>query len=129
MSALEAAMRTGISGSRLGYIERSEAAGSLRMSTLARVAAALHSQLLYVVLPEAPLEDLVLRQAYHKALEELSIPSSVASDGSTLDPETEEYLEVRTLDLVDRRGLWHNAQGAGTVPGAGLGLGLGRSPR
>jgi hypothetical protein len=112
MSTIEMGVRLGISDSRAGRVERAELDGSLRMSTLGRAAAALDSHLLYVVLPDGPLEDLVFRQAYHRALEELSLPASVASDGTSLDPETEEQLEVRTLELVDSRGLWRK----GNVP-------------
>lgn len=105
MSSVELALRAGISDSRAGRIERAEVEGSLRMSTMERVAAALGSQFLYVVLPADPLEDLVFRQAYDKALEELSLPADVVSGGS-FGPQTEEQLQIRILQLIDRRGLW-----------------------
>lgn len=106
MSAVELAMRSGISDSRVGQIERAEVDSSLRLSTMERMSAALGSRYLYVVLPDQPLEDMVLRQAYDKALEERSIAKSVASDDTELDPRTEEQLEIRTLELIDRTGLW-----------------------
>ena len=107
MSAVELAIRAGISDSRVGQIERAEVKSSLRISTMERMSAALGCRYLYVVLPDEPLEDMVLRQAYSKAMEERSIAVSVASDDTELDPHTEEQLEVRTLELLDRTGLWH----------------------
>jgi transcriptional regulator with XRE-family HTH domain len=106
MSTVELATRVGVSDSRAGRIERAEVDGSLRMSTMERAAVALESKFLYVVLPDDPLEDLVFRQAYFKALEELWLPASAASGSASLGPETEEQLEIRTLELIDRLGLW-----------------------
>jgi predicted DNA-binding mobile mystery protein A len=112
MSAVELAIRAGISDSRVGQIERAEVEGSLCLSTMERMSAALGSRYLYVVLPDEPLEDMVLRQAYDKALEERSIAASVASDDTELDPGTQEQLEVRTLELIDRTGLWRTRKRA-----------------
>jgi transcriptional regulator with XRE-family HTH domain len=116
MSAVELASRAGITDSRVSQIERAEVEGSLRTSTLELVATALESRFVYVVLPDRSLEDLVLRQAYHQALTELSLPASVATDGTSLGPRTEDELEVRTLELVDRRGLWGTGRARGPSP-------------
>jgi hypothetical protein len=63
-----------------------------------------------VLVPDEPLQDMVLRRAYFKALEEASESETLASGGtsieSDMDPETEEWLEARTLELVDHRALW-----------------------
>lgn len=115
MPAVELAARVGITDSRVSQIERAEVEGSLRMSTMVRLAAALESRFVYVVLPDLPLEDLVLRQAYHQALMEVSLPASVGAD-VTLDPETEEMLEVRTLELVDTLGLWRQRKSPDPSP-------------
>lgn len=115
MSAVELATRVGIADSRVSQIERAEVEGSLRMSTMVRLAAALESRVVYVVLPDRSLEDLVFRQAYHRALREFSLPASVAEGGTSLDPTLEEELEIRTIELVDSRGLWRDwgSPGAG----------------
>jgi transcriptional regulator with XRE-family HTH domain len=105
MSKVEMAQKLGCSDSRIGKIERAEVADSLRMSTMVRMSGALQSRFVYVVLPEGSLQDLVFRQAYHKALTELSLPASIDTD-TELEPRTEDALEVRTLELVDSRGLW-----------------------
>jgi predicted DNA-binding mobile mystery protein A len=107
MSGVELAMRMSISDSRVGRIERAEVEGLLRISTLSRAAAALNCRLVYVLAPSEPLEDMVLRQAYLKAAEELSLPATVASGTTDLDGDVDDYLEGRSLQLVDRSGLWH----------------------
>jgi predicted DNA-binding mobile mystery protein A len=102
MSTVALAERMSISDSRAGRLERAELEDSLRLSTLRRAAEALNCRLLYVLVPLEPLEDMVLRQAYAKAVQELS--------GAASPPRTEEgreeHLEARTLELVDTRGLW-----------------------
>jgi transcriptional regulator with XRE-family HTH domain len=113
MTAIECAMRLGVSGPRVGQIERAEVEGSLRISTMMRAAAALECRYLSVVLPDDPLEDIVLRRAYHLALEERSLPASVALGGTPVGPRTEEDLEIRTLELVDSRGLWRERNVSG----------------
>jgi transcriptional regulator with XRE-family HTH domain len=96
-----------ISASRASRLEQAEVDDSLRLSTLRRAAAALNCRLLYVLVPDEPLEDMVLRQAYRRAEEEVKLSMS---DPTTASPapagEIEDWLESRTLDLVDHRGLW-----------------------
>jgi predicted DNA-binding mobile mystery protein A len=102
MSTMALAERMSISGSRAGRVERAELDDSLQLSTLRRAARALNCRLLYVFVPDEPLEDMVLRQAYAKAVEELS---SVARPPRT-EEGREERLEMRTLELVDTTRLW-----------------------
>jgi transcriptional regulator with XRE-family HTH domain len=102
MSTTALAERMSISDSRAGRLERAELEDSLRLSTLRRAAEALNCRLLYVLVPEEPLEDMVLRQAYAKAVEELS---SAAWPPRT-EEGREEQLESRTLELVDTTRLW-----------------------
>lgn len=116
MSAVECAMRLGVSNARVGQIERAEVEGSLRISTMMRAAAALECRFLTVVVPDDSLEDLVLRRAYHVALEEHELPASVASGGAPVSPSMEDTLEIRTLELVDSRGLWRSRNAAAAGP-------------
>ncbi len=106
MSKVEFAERMAISDSRAGRLERAEIDGSLQLSTLRRAAEAVNCRLLYVLVPNEPLEDMVFRQAFLKAVEELGIPAVTALDADELSEELEEELEARTLHLVDRLGLW-----------------------
>jgi predicted DNA-binding mobile mystery protein A len=102
MSTLALAERMSISDSRAGRLERAELDESLRVSTLRRAAEALNCRLLYVFVPEEPLEDMVLRQAYAKAVEELSLAAAQPRD----EEAREEELESRTLQFVDTTRLW-----------------------
>src|ERR1700739_228770 len=102
MSTFQLGQRMSVSDSRVSRLEKAELADSLRLSTLRRAAEALNCRLLYVFVPEEPLEDMVLRQAYSKALEELSLSASPPPK----EEDREEQLESRTLELVDNRHLW-----------------------
>ena len=83
-------------------------AGSICLSTLRRVAAALNCDLRYVFIPKEPLEDMVRRQARRKAAEEVSLrvdevrPEDHAAVAALLD----ELLDARALELIDTHGLW-----------------------
>ncbi len=73
MSSYELAKRMRLSPTRVRQFEGAEVAGSIRLSTLGRVAEALNCRLFYVFVPNEPLEQMVQRQAYVKAAEYLSI--------------------------------------------------------
>ncbi|HEY6472487.1 MAG TPA: helix-turn-helix domain-containing protein, partial [Acidimicrobiales bacterium] len=75
MSKVEWAERMEVSAARAGRLERAEVKGSLQLSTLSRAAKALNCRLLYVLVPDEPLEDMVFRQAYLKAADELGVPA------------------------------------------------------
>lgn len=107
MSKVEWAERMEVSNARAGRLERAEVAGSLQLSTLHRAAAALNCRLLYVLVPDEPLEDMVFRQAYLKASDQLGLAAPAAHGAEDLDAVVEDELEARTLHLVDRQGLWH----------------------
>lgn len=113
MSTFELGQRMSISDSRAGRLEKAELGETLRLSTLRRAAGALNCRLLYVFVPEEPLEDMVFRQAYARATEEMSL-----STWPRTEEHREEQLEMRTLQLVDSRGLWRNLGGANSPPTA-----------
>ena len=108
MSTVELAERMSISQSRASRLERAEVDETISLSTLRRAARALNCSLHYVLAPDEPLEEMVVRQAYLKATQEL-LPSDaeIWLDAPTDTPRRDEWLEVRTLELVDKRGLWH----------------------
>jgi predicted DNA-binding mobile mystery protein A len=106
MSGPELARRMSISSSRASRIERAEMDDSLQLSTLRQAAAALNCRLCYVLVPVEPLEDMVLRQANRRAEEELSLRLPVAPGPTASDGEIDDWLETRTLELVDHGGLW-----------------------
>jgi len=106
MSGPELAQRMSISSSRAHRLESAEVEDALELSTLRRAAAALNCRLCYVLVPVEPLEDMVLRQAYRRAEEELTLSLPVAPGPHATEGEIEEWLETRTLELIDHGGLW-----------------------
>ena len=109
MSALDLAVRMRLHPSRIGQIERAELDGSLRMSTLARTAEALNCRLAYVLLPNEELEEMVWRQAFIRAAEEIGeVESDDLDDDSRALAEAvrSEELEALAYRLIDHRGLW-----------------------
>jgi predicted DNA-binding mobile mystery protein A len=108
MSVYELAIRMKVSQPRVSQIERAEVGGILHLSTLRRAAEALNCRFVYALVPDVSLEDIVMRQAFLKATEELM--DEVFGDGR-VDPELveetmSEQQEVLALNWVDRRGLW-----------------------
>jgi predicted DNA-binding mobile mystery protein A len=67
MSTFELAERMGVSQPRISQYERAEVGGTIRLSTLERVAASLKCNLCYALVPEEPLQAIVHRQALEKA--------------------------------------------------------------
>jgi predicted DNA-binding mobile mystery protein A len=107
MSTPELADRMSISHQRAWKLERTELEDSLRLSTLRRAAEALNCRLVYVLVPEEPLEDMVMRQAQRKTEEALTFAFPFDSDRDMLSEALAEQVERRALELIDRRGLWH----------------------
>lgn len=112
MSAFELAARMKVTPARVSQIERAEVSGSLRLSTLSRAGEALGCRLVYALVPEASLEEMVRRQAFLKAAQELE-----ELDGSDIWSDDEglaaavllEHQKAQALSWVDRRGLWKNS--------------------
>jgi len=107
MSTGELGRRMAISQQRASQLERAEMEGSVRLSTLRSVASALNCRLLYVFVPDEPLEDMVRQQARLKAEEAAQGIRDVRPDdegfvASLID----EGLDARALELVDKQGLW-----------------------
>lgn len=109
MSTYELAKRIDLSPTRVRQFEAAELEGSIRLSTLFRTADALHCRLLYVFVPDELLEDIVHRQAQHKAAARLSIPDPDALENEARglsELELVQKLQDLTMELVDRPGLW-----------------------
>ena len=67
MSTKQLAERLGVTPTRVRAIEKGEAKGSLTLDTLSRVAAAMDCTLVYALVPNVALDDLVRRRARSKA--------------------------------------------------------------
>ena len=109
MSNYQLAKRMSLSPTRVRQLQLEEVDGSIRLSSLTRAAEAMHCTLHYALVPKEPLEDIVLRHAYLKAVSTLSVVD--ADHPSAGDPELVpltriDELEDLTLHFVDHRDLW-----------------------
>lgn len=110
MSTFDLARRIGLSGSRVKQLEQAEAAGSIRLSQLRRLAGALNCELHYVILPRESLEKMVRRQARLKAAEQMASTRALdcpAEDSTLVVEAMSEEFQALVHELIDRRGLWH----------------------
>ncbi len=109
MSSYELASRMGLSPTRVRQCERAELEGAIRLSTLDRAASALNCTRVYAFAPNESLEEMVYRQALHKAAAELSL--SIRDDRGLEDQDEEVLRQIEELEelarhYIDRRGLW-----------------------
>jgi DNA-binding Xre family transcriptional regulator len=104
MSSYELAERIGLSPTRVRELEVAEVNGSIRLSSLNRLAKGLHCTLFYVLVPDQSLELTVHRQARRKAAEALS--ASFGEDQDLVDLVVQAQWDVLTVQLMDRQGLW-----------------------
>jgi predicted DNA-binding mobile mystery protein A len=108
MSSTELAARLGVSQQTVPDLERSEIHDTIKLETLRRTANALECDLVYVLLPRRPLNDIVRDQARRKAAQLLA---GVAHHGRLEDQTVDERDTAAQLDelasrYIDRRGLW-----------------------
>lgn len=108
MSSTELAAQMGVSQSRIPAIERAEVSGSIRLGTLERAASALDCRLVYVLVPNRPLEDSVQAQARRKATRHLAevAHNMRLEDQAVTDADLAAQIDELASRLVDRRGLW-----------------------
>lgn len=105
MSTRELAARLGATSSYVSKLEANEASASITLATLQRAAAALGCRVEYVLVPDQPLDDIVMAQARRKALEILApVEHTMALEDQQVD--LDEDLDALARNLVDRRGLW-----------------------
>jgi predicted DNA-binding mobile mystery protein A len=72
MPRAELARRLGVTGQAIANLERSEADGSIRLDSLRRAAEALDCRLVYALVPNASLDDIVDRRAHEIARRQVS---------------------------------------------------------
>ena len=111
MSSAELATRIGVSQQTVFDLERSEERDTIKLETLRRAADALDCDLLYVLLPRTTLNESVHRQARRKAtrdLERVAHHSRLENQAVTTE-DAADQLDKLVADLIDRRGLWSEA--------------------
>ena len=107
MTERELGIRLGVSQASVHGLERSEADETIRINTLRRAAAALDCELVYILVPRRPLEDVVQERARLLARRELE------RVGQTMALEAQETSLERTVDerakeIASESGLWRD---------------------
>ncbi len=112
MSVRELGRRMGTSGQRASKLELDESSGVIQVSSLRRAAEAMNCRLVYVLIPNEPLEAMVRKQARRRASSVMSpiLHSTRIEDQDVGDRVIEQQLEDLAGELVDRRGLWSDAE-------------------
>lgn len=108
MSAAEMASRLRVSQQAITELEQNEQHDAIKLATLRRAADALDCDLVYALVPRAPLDDIVLAQARHQARQRLAQIGHHSRLEDQVVSAADEAAQVDDLadDLVDRRGLW-----------------------
>lgn len=108
MSSAQLARRTGVAQQVLYKIELSEAAGTIKLETLERVAAALNCRLVYALIPNEPLEEMVRKRVLDVADQQLgAVEHTMRLENQAID---DDHARLRQLDAlmseIDFRRLW-----------------------
>ena len=100
--------RLGVSQVAIDKLEHSEAASTISLARLENVAAALGCRLVYALVPDTSLNDIVRRQATDVAADRLSyIGTSSALESQEVDPDTRaELLADYAEGVIARNTLW-----------------------
>lgn len=87
MGSTQLAKRLGVVPSRITALEKAEAHGSLTLKTLREAAEAMDCMLVYVLVPKAPLEDILRARAEARAEQELArIHHTMSLENQALSP-------------------------------------------
>jgi len=113
MSTSELGQRMGVSQQSVVELEQSEQRSTIQFDTLARAAAAMDCELVYAIVPRTSLEETVQARAHDKAREMLATVEhhSRLEDQSVSDADLAAQIDEVAADLIDRRGLWRDAEG------------------
>jgi predicted DNA-binding mobile mystery protein A len=113
MTTAQYAQRLGVSQPRVVELEKSEAAGKVTVNTLERAAEALGCRLVYVLLPERPLADVVQARAAFVADKQLrSVQHTMRLEDQAVDNEraTDELRQQLIQELLRKPArLWDEA--------------------
>jgi predicted DNA-binding mobile mystery protein A len=108
MSTAEMASRLHVSQQAVSELEQNEQDDAIKLATLRRAADALECDLVYALVPRAPLDDMVLAQARRQARRRLAQVGHHSRLEDQVVSAADDAAQVEDLadDLVDRRGLW-----------------------
>lgn len=109
MTGVQLAKRLGVRPQTVEAIEKSEASGSIQLSTLRRAAEALDCTLVYALVPKTSLEGAVDQRARKIAMRDLArVAHTMRLEAQqTGDADMEARIEAYIRDNVKERDLWH----------------------
>jgi predicted DNA-binding mobile mystery protein A len=109
MSAPQLAKRMKVRAQSLEDIEKSEALGKIQLETLRRVASELDCTLVYALVPNSSLEEMVRSRARKIALRDLSRVSHTMKleAQETSDADLETRIENYIKNILRERDLWN----------------------
>jgi len=112
MSTTELGRRMNISQQSVVDLERSEGRSTIQLDTLERAAAAMECELVYAIVPRTSLEQIVQARAHDKARQQLATVEhhSRLEDQSVSNADLEAQIDELAAELIDRRGLWRDAE-------------------
>lgn len=104
MTTAQLGQRIGVSQSRAVEIEKAEVTGSITLGSLERAARALDCELVYVLLPCKPLEEMVTERAMDLALESLKATrhTMVLEDQSVGEEEEREQVKLLARQIAEK---------------------------
>ena len=108
MSGAQLARRMGITPQSVVDLEKSEAAATARLGTLRKAAYALDCTLVYALVPNQPLEEMVQRRARQIALYELGgvAHSMLLEDQSVPNDDLDTRIQEFVDNILRDRDLW-----------------------
>ena len=110
MSTADLGRRLGLTRQGVSYLERSEADGSISLDGLRRAAEALNCRLVYALVPEQSLEEIVDRRAHQVAERELGrVRHTMALEDQAVPAGDDDWLVERLADEIKQsRRLWRS---------------------
>ena len=111
MSGVQFAKRLGVRPQTVESIEKSEASGTVQLSTLRRAAEVLDCTLVYVLVPNTSLDNTVVQRARKIALRDLlrvAHTMKLEAQG-TGDADIEARIESYIRDVIKERDVWNES--------------------
>lgn len=110
MSGAQLAVRLGVKAPSVVALEQSETADTIRLETLRRAALALDCQLVYALVPNKPLTDIVAERAQAKALGVIGgvSHSMTIENQQVFDDNLEERIQNFISETLRDRDLWED---------------------
>lgn len=110
MTGVQFAQRLGIRPQSVEALEKSEASASIQLNTLRRAAEALDCTLVYALVPNKPLEEMVQERARKVAIRDLErVAHTMKLEAqSTGAADMTERIEAYIRDVLKERDLWND---------------------